>query len=159
MEIATKNGLRLLWPWQNKGVLIAVLVAATAGAGWIRSATSSTSAAEIVPARFATSLDDLKPGLIGSYEVTGTEPDGTPYVAPAILDVTLTPSGALELAWDNGRYVGVGQVIGNVLAVASVARGRTTILVMNINPDGSLSGKALRRTDRGSKGTEVWKRI
>jgi hypothetical protein len=30
---------------------------------------------------------------------------------------------------------------------------------MNINPDGSLSGKALRRTERGSKGTEVWKRI
>jgi hypothetical protein len=159
MEIATNSRLLRSWPRQNKGVLIALLVAASAGAGWMRSATSSTTAAEIVPAHFTTSLDDLKPGLIGSYEVTGTEPDGTPYVSSSILDITLTPSGALELSWENGRYVGVGQVIGNVLAVASVARGRTTILVMNINPDGSLSGKALRRTERGSKGTEVWKRI
>ncbi len=159
MEIATNGSLRQSWPWRNKGVLIALLVAASAGAGWARLATSSTGAAEIGPAPFATALDDLKPGLIGSYEVTGTEPDGTPYLAPSILDITLTPSGALELAWDSGRYVGVGQVIGNVLAVASVAKGRTTILVMNINPDGSLAGRALRRTDRGSKGTEIWKRI
>ena len=159
MESATMNGSGALWPWQNKGLLIALLVAACAGGGWARSATSSSGATELTPARLTASLDDLKPGLIGSYEVTGTDPDGTPYVASGILDITLTPSGALELTWDNGRHVGVGQVIGNVLAVASLARGRTTILVMNISPDGSLSGQSLRRTDRGSKGTEVWKRI
>ena len=70
----------------------------------------------------------------------------------------LAPCGALELVWDNGKNVGVGQVIGTVLAVASSARGRTVILMMNINPDGSLSGKWSRRTDRGYKGTETWKR-
>jgi hypothetical protein len=32
------------------------------------------------------------------------------------------------------------------------------ILLMNINSDGSLSGKSSRRTDRGAKGTEAWKR-
>lgn len=155
----TMTSLRNGWPWQNKTLLFAFLIAASAGAGWARSAASTTSAAEVAPARLMTALDDLKPTLIGSYEVSGTEPDGTPYGSSGILDIALTPSGALELAWDNGRYVGIGQVIGNVLAVASVARGRTTILIMTINPDGSLSGRSLRRTDRGSKGTEIWTRI
>ena len=30
---------------------------------------------------------------------------------------------------------------------------------VTLNADGSLSGRSLRRTDRGSKGTEIWKRI
>jgi hypothetical protein len=29
---------------------------------------------------------------------------------------------------------------------------------MTLNPDGSISGKWSRRTDRGSQGTETWKR-
>jgi len=29
---------------------------------------------------------------------------------------------------------------------------------MNVNPDGSLSGKWSRRMDRGYKGTETWKK-
>ena len=49
-----------------------------------------------------------------------------------------------------------GQVIGDVLAVACLSKGRTMILTMNINPDGSLSGKWSRRTDRGTQGTETW---
>jgi hypothetical protein len=90
--------------------------------------------------------------------VTGTDPGGDPYVGAGVLDIALAPSGALELVWDYGKNVGVGQVVGNVLAVASSTRGRTVILMMNINPDGSLSGKSSRRTDRRSKGTEAWKR-
>lgn len=82
--------------------------------------------------------------------VTGTDAGGEPYVGAGILDIALAPSGALELAWDDGKNVGVGQVIGNVLAVASSTKGRTVILMMNINTNGSLSGKCLRRTDRGS---------
>jgi hypothetical protein len=70
----------------------------------------------------------------------------------------MAPSGALELDWDNGKQVGVGQVIGNVLAVACLIKGRTVILTMAINQDGSLSGKWSRRTDRGSQGTETWVR-
>ena len=66
------------------------------------------------------------------------------------------PEAVLE--WDNGKRVGVGQVIGDVLAVAGWAKGRTMILTMEINADGSLSGKWLRRTDRGGKGTEQWTR-
>jgi hypothetical protein len=38
------------------------------------------------------------------------------------------------------------------LAVACLTNGRTAILATNINPDGSLSGKWSRRTDRGYKG-------
>jgi len=97
-------------------------------------------------------------GIIGSYEVTGTEADGQPYAATGVVDVALAPSGALELQWDNGKAVGVGQMIGDVLAVSSSAKGRIQILVMTVNPDGTLSGKWWRRTDRGSKGTETWKK-
>ena len=57
-----------------------------------------------------------------------------------------------------GKQVGVGQVIGNVLAISCPTKGRTAILLMTIHPDGSLSGKWPCRTDRGSKGTETWKK-
>ena len=73
--------------------------------------------------------------------MTGTHPSGEPYAGAGALDIVLGTSGALELVWDNGKSVGVGQVIGNVLAVASSTRGRTVILMMNINPDGSLSAR------------------
>jgi hypothetical protein len=70
----------------------------------------------------------------------------------------MAPSGALELDWDDGKLVGVGQLIDNVLAVAYSIKGRNVIALMTINPDGSLSGKWLRRSDRGSNGTETWKK-
>jgi hypothetical protein len=44
------------------------------------------------------------------------------------------------------------------LAVACLSKGRTVILTMPIHPDGSLSGKWSRRTDRGTQGTETWTR-
>jgi hypothetical protein len=95
-------------------------------------------------------------GLVGSYAVTGTDPAGKKYSRAAT--ITLSSSGALELEWDSGKSVGVGHVIGNVLAVAFSGAGRAAILVLNVNPDGSLSGKWWRRTDPGSKGTETWKK-
>jgi hypothetical protein len=101
--------------------------------------------------------DIAAPSLVGSYEVTGTESDGQPYAAAGILDISLSPSGALELHWSN-KSVGVGQVVGDSLAVACSAKGRIQIMVMSVNPDGSLSGKWWRRADRGSKGTETWKK-
>ena len=58
----------------------------------------------------------------------------------------------------NGKQHGVGQVIGDVLVVGCLIKGRTAILIMAINPDGSLSGRWSRRTDRGQKGTEMWKK-
>ena len=153
---------------KNVGVVVAALLAAGAVAGWAMSATFATITAAVddLSACDATSsgdmkklpLDEFRLGLIGSYVVTGTHPSGEPYAGAGALDIVLGTSGALELVWDNGKSVGVGQVIGNVLAVASSTRGRTVILMMNINPDGSLSGTSSRRTDRGSKGTEAWKR-
>jgi hypothetical protein len=150
------------------GVVAALLTATVAG-GWATAPLFATRAAAVEDlSRFAVMqnndskrllLEEAKPGLIGSYAVTGTDPDGKPYAGSGIVDIALAPSGALELDWDNGKLVGIGQVIGNTLAVACSIKGRTVILVMNVNPDGSLSGKWLRRTDRGSKGTETWKRI
>ena len=151
---------------QRKNIgIVAALLTAGAVAGWAMSATYATitgavedlSAFEISDMK-KLPLEELKLGLIGSYVVTGTDPGGDPYVGAGVLDIALAPSGALELVWNYGKNVGVGQVVGNVLAVASSTRGRTVILMMNINPDGSLSGKSSRRTDRRSKGTEAWKR-
>ena len=65
---------------------------------------------------------------------------------------------ALQLLDLFHAYVGIGQVIGDVLVVACLVKGRTAILVMTINPDGSLAGRWSRRMDRGQKGTETWKR-
>ena len=154
----------LVGPRKNV-VVVAALLTAGAVAGWALSATFATitAAVEDLPA-FEISdmkklpLKELRLGLIGSYVVTGTDADGRQYPGSGIVDIALAPSGALELVWDNGRQVGVGQLVGNVLAVASATRGRTMILVMSINPDGTLSGKCSRSNDRGSKGTEAWKK-
>jgi hypothetical protein len=104
-------------------------------------------------------IDDVKISLIGSYRVTGTETDGKAYQSGGVVDVSLAPSGSLELNWDNGRQVGVGQVLGNTLVVSHLTNGRTAIMVMNINPGGTLSGTWARRTDRGYRGTETWKKM
>jgi hypothetical protein len=146
---------------KNPRVAAAALLAAGAVGGWAVSATLTAKATAFEDAsRFeiAREAEANKPALIGSYVVTGTDSDGKPYTGPGIVDISLAPSGALELEWDNGKQVGVGQVIGNVLAVSCLTKGRTAILLMNINPDGSLSGKWSRRTDRGYKGTETWKK-
>jgi hypothetical protein len=153
-------------PGRSAGVAVAVLLAAGAVSGWGLSTAFGTRAAA-VESQFeltrnrdvaTASLEAAKANLVGSYVVTGTDPDGKPYVGTHILDVSMAPSGALELDWDNGKQVGVGQVIGNFLAVACLIKGRTVILTMAINPDGSLSGKWSRRTDRGWQGTEAWAR-
>jgi len=141
----------LMGQLKNVRVMVAALLTAGAIGGW---ATSTMFTANAAAVEKKLPLEEAKPGLIGSYVVTGTDPDGRPYANAGILDVSLAPSGALELEWDNGRQVGVGQVIGNVLAVSCLTKGRTAILIMTINPDGSLSGTWSRRTDRGHKGTE-----
>ena len=96
--------------------------------------------------------------LLDNYVVTGTESNGKPYDGPGPLVITMDKSGALELKWDNGKYTGVGQVVGNQLMVASYAEGRQVLGIMDINPDRSLEGKWWRRADTGTKGTEVWKK-
>lgn len=96
--------------------------------------------------------------LVGAYEVTRTDPDGRPYSRAGIVDISLAPSGALELEWNDGR-LGVGRTNGNMLTIAKWANNRIAIMVMTINRDGSLSGDWSRRRDRGDQGTETWKRL
>jgi hypothetical protein len=150
------------------GVVVAALLAGAAVGGWAMSTVSTTRAAAIenqppfdMVHKSVTKIvpqDELKHGLVGSYIVSGTDSEGRPYAGAGVVDIALAPSGALELDWDNGRQVGVAQVIGDVLVVACLTKGRTAILIMTVNPDGSLSGRWSRRTDRGQKGTETWKR-
>lgn len=94
--------------------------------------------------------------VVGTYTYNGTDTDGSAYTGPGKVVVKSAPSGAVEVNWDDGSYLGVGQVTGNVLAIASVADGKNSILLLTINPDGSLTGPWWRRADKGSKGTEVW---
>jgi hypothetical protein len=154
-------------PQGSVGVIAATLLAGAVIGGWAMSTVSTTSAAPVDPSAFETmrrniinplARDELKHRLIGTYVVSGTDPDGKPYASAGIVDIALAPSGALELVWDNGKQVGVAQVIGDTLVVACLFKGRTAILMMTGNPDGSLSGKWSRRTDRGQKGTETWKK-
>ncbi len=127
-----------------KGIFVAALMAALAWAGpsFAQGAAPATSNAS----------------LIGDYIVSGTEADGSKYDGDGTLSITMDKSGALELKWDGGKYVGIGQTDGNKLFVGSVAEGKVVIMVMNVKPDGSLEGKWWRRTDAGTKGTEVWKK-
>ena len=131
--------------------------------GWGVSATVVSSASAVSAWSDAdtmkASADKTKAALVGTYAVTGTDPEGKPYVTPSMLDISLAPSGALELNWDNGKTFGVGQLNDNVLSVALLVSGRTVVSVMKINSDGSISGTWLRRTDRGSRGSETWKRL
>jgi hypothetical protein len=143
-----------LWQRRNVGAVVFALLAAGAVGGWGVPMTLATRAAATEPFHEL----EAKTSLVGSYRVTGTDSDGKSYAGAHIVDVSLAPSGALELAWDDGRIVGIGQVVGNVLAVASLNKSRSAILTMTINGDGSLSGRWSRRTDRGSQGTETWVR-
>lgn len=111
-------------------------------------------AAAVVAIAFASPA--MAQSIAGKYVYNGTETDGSKYEKPGDLLIKEAPSGAYDVTWDGGDYVGVGQVAGNIFAVASVADGKNSIMLMNINPDGSLSGKWWRRTDKGKGGTEVW---
>jgi hypothetical protein len=163
INMGLSNWFAAIGQHKNAGILAASLVAAGALGGWGISATLVESARAVDSMRRDVesakhSLDQAKAALVGSYRVTGTDPDGVPYPGTKVVDISLAPSGALELDWDDGAFVGVGQLVDNVLAVAYAVKGRTVIALMTINADGSLSGNWLRRTDRGSKGTENWKK-
>ena len=143
--------------WQKKGAAVVAVALLCTGAvgGWGISTTLVKNAAATESLLEATGKSKLR--LVGSYVVNGTDVNGRPYSGASTLDISLAPSGALEFNWDNGKMAGVGQLIDdNIVAVAYLMNGRTVISVMNINSDGSLSGKWLRRTDRGAKGTETW---
>jgi hypothetical protein len=96
-----------------------------------------------------------EPNIVGTYSYSGTETDGSAET-PGTLKITAEKSGAYQVTYDDGSYLGVGQIAGNIFAAAVVADGKNTIMIMNINPDGSLSGQWWRRADSGRKATETW---
>ncbi len=163
INIGLSNSFVAISQHKKAGILATALVAVGALGGWGISATFVKNAEAVESLRQEAeeaklTLDQTKVALVGSYTVTGTDPDGVPYNGTKIVAISMAPSGALEFDWDDGTFVGVGQLVDNVLAVAYAIKGRTVIALMTINPDGSLSGNWLRRTDRGSKGTETWKK-
>lgn len=97
-------------------------------------------------------------GIAGKYTYTGVYPDGTRYGDNGTLLITSDPSGAYSIKWDSGEYVGVGQLVGRTLAVATTFDKRLSVMLMDIEPNGNLSGRWWRRNDPGAKGRETWKR-
>jgi len=165
MKSLLQNGLAAL-PERSKMCAFAVALCIIGALGqwaistsFVENAVASEHLARNGSMADSQALEATKAALVGSYRVTGTDPDGLPYSMPRTVDISLTPSGALEFDWDEGTLVGVGQLIEDVLAVAYAVRGRTVIAIMKVNADGSLSGNWLRRTDRGAKGTENWRKI
>jgi hypothetical protein len=159
MSMNMTDCVAALGRYRKLGFLSAALIAAGAVGGWGISATFVKSAAALEARQESDTIkQNAKASLVGSYVVTGTDPDGEAYLRAKTVDISLAPSGALELDWDSGKHVGVGQVINDVLVVSYSRKSRNVISIMNINPDGSLSGNWFRRTDRGSKGTETWKK-
>jgi hypothetical protein len=75
---------------------------------------------------------NAKASLVGTYVVTGTDPDGEAYQRAKTVDISLAPSGALELDWDNGKHVGVGQVVNDVLVVSYSRKSQNVISIMTI---------------------------
>jgi hypothetical protein len=124
--------------------------------GLMGSAIAQTAASAPAAAPAASTFSNAS--MLGNYVVNGTETDGSKYDGEGPLAITMDKNGALELKWDGGKYVAIGQVEGTKLFAGGVADGRAVIMVMDIKPDGSLEGKWWRRTDAGTKGTEVWKK-
>ncbi|MGC2854323.1 hypothetical protein ACM64Y_02525 [Novispirillum sp. DQ9] len=96
--------------------------------------------------------------IAGKYTYTGVYPDGGRYGDNGTLLITSEPSGAYSVKWDSGEYVGIGQLVGRTLAVSTTYEKRPAIMLMDIEPNGDLSGRWWRRNDPGTKGRETWKR-
>ena len=97
--------------------MVAALVAVVAIGGWGSRRRSRPAPWQSSPP-IRSSVRLILLALIG----VRTEVDGASYSSSHALDISMAPSGALELDWD-GKQVGVGQVIGDVLAVACLIKG------------------------------------
>ena len=91
-----------LRPHGSAGAIAATLLAGAVIGGWAMSTVSTGSAAAVGNlSAFGTMRgnvidsppnDELKHRLIGSYVVSGTDPDGKPYAGAGIVDIALAPS-------------------------------------------------------------------
>jgi len=93
--------------------------------------------------------------IAGRYTIVkGLNPDGSTYDGT----VTISPdaSGGVTVRWDDGS-VGLGLIEGNRLYVGMVYEKRAVVMSMAINPDRTISGKWIQRTEPGS-GSETWKK-
>jgi hypothetical protein len=129
---------------QNLAAILTALVSQGAGLSGL----TTTGAGDLSPVTIAPCEERriCRPSLIGSYVVTGVSVADKPSNSGGILDISMTPSGAVELDWDNGKILAIVQVIKNLLAVTCVTMGCIPLtLITEINSDGSLSGKWRRR--------------
>ena len=77
-------------------------------------------------------------GIAGSYDLVGTNPDGSEYGCS--LQVTKTADGVYEWYWFScGEYTGVGIQDGNVISVAYGSENCSAISY-HVEDDGVLNG-------------------
>ena len=93
--------------------------------------------------------------IVGRYTITkGVNLDGSSYEGKVV--VTPDASGGVTVRWDDGS-VGLGMIDNGKLYVGMVFEKKSVIVAMTINPDKTLSGKWIQRTQAGN-GIEVWKK-
>ena len=92
-------------------------------------------AALIVTAQLATAQD-----LSGSYSVSGTNLDGSPYGGEAV--ITLTSDYTCEIVWTTGSSTSSGMCMrsGNAFAAGYELNGKIGLVIYLIEPGGILNG-------------------
>lgn len=88
----------------------------------------------------------------GSYEIAGTNPDGSTYAGAFALRPG--PNASWLGQWQVGetRILGLGLIQEGLLALSFVVEGRPGIAVYSVDADGSLRGTW---TTGGGVGTEI----
>src|SRR5690242_10223623 len=83
-------------------------------------APAAAPAAAQAPAAAPAAATFTNASVLGNYVVNGTETDGSKYDGEGPLAITMDKNGALELKWDGGKYVAIGQVEGSKLFAGGV---------------------------------------
>lgn len=108
-----------------------------------------TLSALLLSATFATAQD-----YSGSYLVTGTNLDGSPYAGTA--EITLTSEYTCEIVWTTGGSTSTGICMrnGNAFAAGYELNGAVGLVVYEIQADGAMNG-AWTIAGKNAVGTEV----
>ncbi|WP_376093294.1 hypothetical protein ACE7GA_25255 [Roseomonas sp. CCTCC AB2023176] len=77
----------------------------------------------------------------GLYDVTGTNPDGTPY--SGVLQLAPAGLAAWQIAWniEGNRFAGYGMSAGNTFAAGFTLGQRPGLGIYTVSEDGVLTGQ------------------
>jgi hypothetical protein len=92
--------------------------------------------------------------VAGSYDVTGKNPDGSPYTGTA--EIRATSKDTCTIAWKLGAEAATGVCLrkGNLLAAGWPFGDKVGVIILEIKDDGSMIG-VWTLTNETNAGTEV----